>query len=314
MAIILTLMAGFGPAIRDFQGRRLVGCPAQAGHVHVWLDDRLMHFDPDAVRQFEHAGWQRAAVDYDPTFARASRQFAEVLLDAAGVHAGVHVLDVCCGTGVVAAAAAARGAIVTGIDFSAAMLAEARRAHPTLRFDEGDAEALPYADASFDAVVSNFGIHHIAHSDRAMAAAQRVLRPGGRLAITNWAAPAENIAWRLLFDAIRAHGDLLAANAPPSGGNLTTPEAGMRLLASSGFVQCRVETVRQKWRVAEPSQILVALARGTARTAALIAAQPAAARPLIEAEFKTAAEEYRADDGYAVPIVAILASGTKSAA
>jgi len=270
-------------------------------------------FDPEAVRAFEHAGWQLAAAEYDATFARASSQFAGALLDAAQVGSGSQVLDICCGTGVVAAAAARRGAAVTGIDFSAAMLDRARRGHPQLRFDEGDAEALPYADASFAAVVSNFGIHHIAHSDRAMAEARRVLHPGGRLAITNWAAPAENIAWRLLFDAIGAHGNLRAANAPPSGGNLQTLEAALRLLAEAGFGECRAEIIRREWQVAEPRDFLAALARGTVRTAAMINAQPAAARPRIEAAIAAAAAPYRREGGYAVPIAAILASSVRPA-
>src|SRR5260221_12081280 len=86
-----------------------------------------MSFDPETVRAFEHAGWQQAAAGYDATFARATAQFAEVLLDAAGVADGARVLDLCCGTGLVTAAAARRRAVPTGLDFSSAMLAEARR-------------------------------------------------------------------------------------------------------------------------------------------------------------------------------------------
>jgi ubiquinone/menaquinone biosynthesis C-methylase UbiE len=272
-------------------------------------------FDPEAVRAFEHAGWQQAAAQYDRTFARASAPFAEALLDAAGVAAGVdravRVLDVCCGTGLVMAAAARRGAIATGVDFSSAMLAMARMAHGDLRFDHGDAEALRYTDWSFDAVVANFGVHHLPRPSRAIAEALRVLRPGGRVAVTSWAAPAENIAWRLLFDAIRAHGDLAAAKAPPSGGNLGTCEALLQLLHDAGFADCRAETVRRDWLVAEPRDIVAALARGTVRTAALIAAQPAEARPAIEASVAGAAARYRRRDGFAVPIVAILASAVK---
>jgi SAM-dependent methyltransferase len=269
-------------------------------------------FDPEAVRAFEHTGWQQAAAEYDATFARASAPFAEALLDAAGVGAGTRVLDLCCGTGVVTGAAVQRGAVPTGVDFSPAMLAEARRAHPLLRFDEGDAEALPYPDHSFGAVVANFGIHHVPRPNKALAEALRVLRPGGRVAFTTWAAPAENIAWRLLFDAIRAHGDPLAANAPPSGGNLGTREAALRLLDDAGFTGCRAEMVRREWVVGEVRDIVVALARGTVRTAALIGAQPANALPRIEAAVAEAAAPYRRGDGFAVPIVAILASGTKS--
>jgi ubiquinone/menaquinone biosynthesis C-methylase UbiE len=271
-------------------------------------------FDPDRVRAFEHAGWQQAAAEYDATFARASAPFVEALLDAACVEEGMRVLDLCCGTGVVTGAAAARGAVATGVDFSAAMLAEARRAHQQLRFDEGDAEALPYCDRSFDAVVANFGVHHVPRPKRALAEALRVLLPGGRLAVTSWAIPAENVVWRLLFDAIRAYGDMQAANAPPSGGNLGTSEAVLRLLDDSGFAGCRAEPVQRAWLVAEPRDIVVALARGTVRTAALIAAQPRGARPAIEAAVAQAAAPYRSGDGFAVPIVAILGHGMKPAA
>lgn len=273
-----------------------------------------MQFDPETVRAFEHAGWQGAAAEYDATFADATMPFAEALLDAAGVTAGTRVLDVCCGTGIVTAAAAARGAQPIGFDFSPAMLNQARQWHPELHFGEGDAEALPYSDQSLDAVVSNFGVHHVPRPEKALAEAWRVLRPGGRVADTTWAMPAENIAWRLLFDAIREHGDPNAAKTPPSGGNLGTIEAMLRLLCEGGFAEVRAEPVRREWRVRDPRDIIAALARGTVRTAALIAAQPAAARPAIEAAVVRAAEKYREGDGFAVPIVAILASGTKSSA
>ena len=270
-----------------------------------------MDFDPESVRAFEHAGWQKAAAGYDATFARATAQFAEVLLDAAGVAAGARVLDLCCGTGLVTAAVARRGAVPTGLDFSSAMLAEARRAHPDLRFDEGEAEALPYLDRSFDAVVANLGIHHVPRPDKAVGEALRVLRPGGRLTFTSWAAPADNVAWGLVFDAIRAHGDFAAANAPPSGGNLGTSEAVLNLLGNAGFAVCRAASVHREWLVDEPRDIVVALARGTVRTAALIAAQPARTLPAIEAAVVEAAAPYRRGEGFAVPIVAILAYGVK---
>ena len=272
-----------------------------------------VNFDPESVRAFEHAGWQQVAGEYDATFARASEPYAEALLDAAGVGAGTRLLDLCCGTGVVTGAAVGRGAVPTGVDFSPAMLAEARRAHPRLQFDEGDAEALPYPDHSFDAVVSNFGVHHVPRPNRAIAEALRVLRPGGRVAVTSWAAPADNVAWRLLFDAIRAHGDIEAANAPPSGGNLGTSEAVWHLLQHAGLADCRAEMVRREWLVIEPRDIVVALARGTVRTAALIASQPGDALPAIEAAVAEAAARYRSGANFAVPIVAILASGTKAA-
>jgi len=67
-------------------------------------------FEPESVRAFEHAGWQRAASEYNAIFALASGCFVEPLLDAAGVAEGTQVRDLCCGTGLVTAAAARRAA------------------------------------------------------------------------------------------------------------------------------------------------------------------------------------------------------------
>src|SRR6516164_4006202 len=203
-----------------------------------------MTFDPQAVRAFEHAGWQQAAAHYASTFARATRGFIDDLLADARVSAGMDVLDLACGPGAVAAAAAGRGALPVGLDFSSAMIALARAGHPGIRFEEGDAEALPFADGSFDAVVSNFGVHHVAEPIRALHEAYRVLHPGARVAFTAWAAPTENIAWRLLYDAIAAHGDLEAANAPAPGGSLRQPEDLLRILNASGFAETEAKRVR----------------------------------------------------------------------
>ena len=96
-----------------------------------------------------------------------------------GYSAGTRVLDVATGPGTIAGVAAARGADVVGLDFSGAMIAEATRLHPAVAFREGDAHALPFDAASFDAVVMNFGLLHLARPETAMAEAHRVLRGDG---------------------------------------------------------------------------------------------------------------------------------------
>jgi SAM-dependent methyltransferase len=270
-----------------------------------------MDFDPKTIRQFEHAGWERAAAAYAGTFAQASGTYIDALLDGAAVGAGSRVLDLACGPGLATRAAAGRGAVATGYDFSAAMLREARTAHPALAFDQGDAEALPYAAGAFDAAVSNFGMHHFPHPDRAAGEARRVLRPGGILAFSSWADPGRNIAWRLLFDAIRAEGDLAAAKTPPSGGGLARLDAVLAILRGAGFADGVAGFEAREWVVADAAGLVASLRRGTVRTAALIEAQGSAAMPAILAHIERAAAPYRRGDRLAIPIVAILAHGTK---
>jgi ubiquinone/menaquinone biosynthesis C-methylase UbiE len=270
-----------------------------------------MGFDPEAVRAFEHAGWQQAAPAYGSTFARATGGFTDALLDAVRVEAGIEVLDLACGPGLVAGVARGRGAIATGLDFSAAMVAIARATHPGIRFEEGDAEALPFADGSFDRVVANFGIHHVPDPVRALSETLRVLRPSGRVAFTSWAAPAENIAWKILFDAVSAHGDLEAAKTPPSGGSLRTPEDLLQVLSAAGFTALGARRLTGEWRFEEAGDLVEGFRQGTVRTAALIAAQPAAVMPAVEAAIAQSVAGYRGPHGFAVPIVAILGSGMR---
>ncbi|MDH4611469.1 methyltransferase domain-containing protein [Pseudomonas sp. BN102] len=104
----------------------------------------------------------------------------------AGITSGQRVLDVACGTGVLACAAAERAgpeAEVVGLDANAEMLAVARRKSASIEWLEGRAEALPFPDASFDAVVSQFGFMFFDDRPAALREMCRVLRPGGNLAI-----------------------------------------------------------------------------------------------------------------------------------
>ncbi len=270
-----------------------------------------MSFEPDAVRAFEHTGWQRAAAAYEDSFAPATAPFIAPLLDAAEIVAGARVLDVACGPGYVAAAAAARGAQAQGLDFSTAMIGVAGALHPHIAVAEGDAEDLPFPDNSFDAVVSNFGLHHVPRPEVALGEAHRVLAPGGCAAFTVWAAPAENIAWGLVFDAVARHGSPSAAPAPPPGGSFNQPDDCLRALAAAGFANTSARIVRAEWPLANADALIAALSAGTVRMAALIAAQEPATLPSIVAGIDREAERYRRGRSLAIPIAAILARGIK---
>ncbi len=103
---------------------------------------------------------------------------------------GERVLDVACGTGNLALPAARAGTLTTGIDIAPNLVAQARALAAieglSIGFELGDAEALPYADASFDTVVSMFGVMFAPRAERSSAELLRVTRTGGRIALANW--------------------------------------------------------------------------------------------------------------------------------
>src|SRR2546423_1040495 len=158
--------------------------------------------------KFEHEGWERVADKYDSVWSSSTRQFIPPLLDAAEVFKDLSILDVGCGPGYVSAAAAERGAKSIGLDFSKEMVGIAKRTFPNLEFREGDAQNLPFGDASFDRVLANFSLLHLADPERACAEAARVLKPGGKFGFTTWAKISENPFVKLVDDAIQAHANL----------------------------------------------------------------------------------------------------------
>lgn len=124
---------------------------------------------------------------YDEQFVPALFQpFSRFLADTACLEPGQRVLDVACGTGVLACTAAERvgpGGAVIGLDANAEMLAVARRKPAAIEWIEGRAEALPFAEGDFDAVVSQFGMMFFDDRAGALREMHRVLRPAGRLAV-----------------------------------------------------------------------------------------------------------------------------------
>ena len=268
--------------------------------------------DPNAFHEFERAGWERASEHYSDAFASLTIRTVDALLDAAHVSPGTRLLDVATGPGLVAAAGAARGATVVGLDFSRAMIAEARRRHPSIVFRDGDAQALPFDADSFDAVVMNFALLHLARPEAAVAEAHRVLRRRGRYALTVWAGPEQAVGFGMVLEAVKAHGN---PNVPlPEGPpffRFSAAEEFEKVLSRAGFSEIDVRTLPLRWRLGSADAVFEAVARGGVRTAALLRAQTPEALAAIRAAVRRGVEAYAKGDAFLVPMPAVLASATR---
>src|SRR5215468_10581709 len=182
--------------------------------------------EPEAFTTFERRGWGRQIDGYQRTFARLTAQTVPAMLDAARVSRRCRVLDVCTGHGVLADAALARKAVVSGLDFAKEVVATATRNVPGVAFRRGDAQALPYPDASFEAVLCGYGLIHLSDPGAALAEMTRVLAPGGRLAVSVWERPGPDNGFGLLYGAVREHGRLdVGLLTAPTSSSSASPRA-----------------------------------------------------------------------------------------
>ena len=269
--------------------------------------------DPGAFRSFEHAGWQNVSRQYHESFANLTSQAIEPLLNAVRAGKGTRLLDVATGPGYVAAVASQRGASVIGVDFSAAMVAEASRQYPGVEFRDGDAEALPFPNGSFDAVVMNFGLLHLGSPEQAFIEAHRVLRTSGQFAFTVWCKPEVAVGFGIVLDAVQAHGQMNVPLPPgPPFFRFSDPGECLQALLKAGFTMPEVVHIPQIWRLPSPDALFNTMQGATVRTSGMLRAQSAEALEAIGKSIREAVAAYQKGEGIELPMPAVLASAKKS--
>lgn len=187
------------------------------------------------------------------------------LVDGAGIARGQRVLDIACGTGVLSRHAArltgAEGH-VTGLDPSAGMLATAQEVAPEIDWRQGTAEAMDFPDASFDAVMSQFGMMFFADKPGAVAEMRRVLKPGGRLAVAVFDVVANNPAYATIHDLLGAEVGPEALNAVSLPYSLGDAGDFRGYFEEGGFTDIRCDTRGEEITFPGPRVMVEADLRG----------------------------------------------------
>ena len=269
--------------------------------------------EPQDFLEFEHQGWETVSTGYEQHFARLTSQAVPALLDAALVEKGMRVLDVCTGPGMLAAAAVGRGAEAIGLDFSENVLKIAKRNNPGIEFRQGDAQAMPFEETSFDAVVCGYGIIHVPEPAKALSEMRRVLKPGRRAVISVWQSPKPSNGFGLLYEAFNTYGnpDVPLPHGPDFF-QFSGEEKIADALRQSGFSEIAVQTLDQTWELTDSMGIITAVLEGGVRARGLLKAQTDAARQSIYDAVKHGMRQYASSDGlYRVPMPALVGAGKK---
>jgi ubiquinone/menaquinone biosynthesis C-methylase UbiE len=267
-----------------------------------------------SFKSLERQGWSERASIYDQYTGTFCRHGIVPLLDAAKIEQGNTVLDLCCGTGDAAAAAVARGARVTGIDIAEEMIAIAGSKVPAGEFRVGDAEALPFEDATFDRVICNFGLLHLPDPENSIAEASRVLKVGGRYAFTVWRGPEVSPFFRILNEAIGMYGTLDVGLPPaPSMFRFADKNESNRVLESAGFDCIAFSDIAavMEFPLDSLSRFFKqAFVRGTM----LLQAQTPEARHRIEQALQEQFATYLEDGAARISVPAVVVSGVRALA
>jgi SAM-dependent methyltransferase len=265
-----------------------------------------------AFDEFERQQWAGRATAYQDSLAALCAYTAGLLLDAAGVGAGTRVLDVGTGTGTIAALACERAARVTAADPEPSMVELARRNAAAADVRHAMLPDLPFRDDAFDAAVANFVLNHVGDPAAALIELQRVVRPGGRVAVTIWPYPravAQEL-WGQIFDAAGVDRSLEPPK-PTSDKDFPRTRDGLaELLRAAGLENVRCDTVTWVHRT-DAEAWWNGPAQGIGATGALLLRQDPGTIDRVRVEYERQISAYREPDGtLALPTAALLASAS----
>ncbi len=235
------------------------------------------------------------------------RPWAEELVELAAPRSGEHVLDLACGTGIVARVVgehAETGRLV-GLDFDAGMLRVAGSIFPAAQWVEGDAAALPFGDGAFDLILCQQGLQFLPDRGRGLAEAHRVLKRGGRLALSVWTGIEETPGQMAVFSELAKV--LGPETARPAGWSLGDGAELEGLVRGAGFPEIEMTTRRKTARFPSARSFVESMLTGSSKvTRATFAKLPEDARGAFVDAVAARLADYEGADGLELPMVSRL--------
>ena len=264
----------------------------------------------EAFKEAELLGWNARAQSYDDYTGQVTSQAIPTLLAMAETAPGKRILDLCCGTGRAAGAAAALGARAEGIDVSPAMIEAARENFPDARFDVGDAEAIPREADSYDAVICSFGLMHLASPETLFSELARVVKPGGRVALSHWIGPPDSPLFRIVFGTMQRLADMSTVPTSPPPFALSSEDALQDALGRAGFGELSATRLPLVFR-SPAGKFAEHFRTFAARAAVILDQQSDAVLGQIYSAWEDQLDEYLLNEEYRVPMPALAVSAVR---
>jgi SAM-dependent methyltransferase len=270
--------------------------------------------DADRLRAFERQRHDKLATSYQDFFSPVTALAIEPLLNAVEVRRGANLLDVATGPGSLPREATRLGMICTGVDLSPGMIQLAKNSSPGIEFRVADVEHLPFADTSFDAVVCNFGLGHFPYPEASVAECVRVLKPGGRIALSWWDDPSKQRIQGLFREAIEEIGVALPVDIPKGHAiyRFADTHEFRNLLEEADLIDVSIGAHQTTYLISNVDTLWKGGLGSFALTASAIAHQDAATQAAIRAALERRAEPYRTPAGLKVPVAFKIGTGRKS--
>jgi SAM-dependent methyltransferase len=271
----------------------------------------LSSADAERFRSYERRRHNDLARSYHGFFTPVTALAVPHMCDAVHITSNTSVLDVATGPGALAAELDRRGAHVTGVDLSPGMIEMATQLYPGIDFRVADVEHLPFANGSFDSLVCNFAIGHFPYPEIAIAECARVLRPGGRIAVSWWDDPVRQRIQGLFREAIAEIG----VSPPPDVPNgysilrFSNSDALAALLTGTGVTDVRVDEHHTSYVVPDIDTLWHGGLGSFAVTASAITHQEESLQAAIRAALERRAAIYKGPYGYTLPIAFKIGHG-----